>query len=67
MKLNNQSSMPSLMVLSLATSPFILSILILHFWGEWLQSMGKLSEEVFRAKQLPLLYVSQNMAQKNIR
>jgi hypothetical protein len=63
MKLNHQSSLLSLMSLSLATSPFIFSLLILHFWGEWLQNMGKLSEEVFRAKQLPLLYVSQNVSQ----
>jgi hypothetical protein len=59
MKSNNTSSMLSLMGLSLATSPFIISLLILHFWGEWLQSLGKLSEEIFRASQLPLLHVSQ--------
>jgi hypothetical protein len=57
MKSDNTSSMLSLMCLSLATSPFLISILILHFWGEWLQSMGKLSEELFRAEQLPLLHV----------
>jgi hypothetical protein len=61
MKVDRTSSMLSLMGLSLATSPFVFSILVLHFWGEWLQSMGKLSEEVFRAKQLPLLYVSQKI------
>lgn len=59
MKSDNTSSILSLMILSLATSPFVASILILHFLGEWLQSMGKLSEEVFRAEQLPLLHVSE--------
>ena len=44
--------------LSFATSPFIISIFVLHILGEWLQSMGKSSEEIFRAQQLPLLHFS---------
>lgn len=58
MKTNQTSSLISLFGLSLATSPFIISILVLHILGEWLQSIGKSSEEIFRADQLPLLHFS---------
>ena len=44
-----------LMILSLATSPFIISFLVFSALGECLQNIGKLSEELFRAEQLPLL------------
>ena len=44
-----------LICLSLATSPFIISILMLNLVAECFQSLGKLSEEAFRADQLPLL------------
>ena len=53
----NQTSSLSLFALSLATSPFIMSLLVLHILGEWLQSIGKSSEEIFRAEQLPLLHI----------
>lgn len=58
MKFNQTSSLLSLFGLSLATSPFIISILVLHIIGDWLQSIGKSSEEIFRAEQLPLLHFS---------
>ena len=63
MKEQNTSSMLPILILSLATSPFIFSILLLHIFGEWLQSMGKLSEEIFRAEQLPLLYFPEQTSQ----
>lgn len=56
MKTNQTSSLLPLLALSLATSPFIMSILVMHILGEWLQSIGKSSEEIFRAEQLPLLH-----------
>lgn len=56
MKTNQTSSLVSLLALSLATSPFIMSLLVLHILEEWLQSIGKSSEEIFRAEQLPLLH-----------
>lgn len=56
MKPNSTSSIIPLLCLSLATSPFIISILLLNIIAEFFQSMGKLSEETFRAEQLPLLY-----------
>lgn len=56
MKTNQTSSLVSLLALSLATSPFIMSLLVLHILGEWLESIGKSSEEIFRAEQLPLLH-----------
>ena len=54
----------SLMGLSLATSPFIISLIVLYFLGEWLQSMGKFSEELFRGSQLPLLHFPKNTSSK---
>ena len=63
MKQQNTPSMLPIMILSLATSPFIFSILLLHMFGEWLQSMGKFSGEIFRAEQLPLLYFSEKSSQ----
>lgn len=61
MKTNQTSSLLPLLALSLATSPFLISILVLHILGEWLQSIGESSEEIFRAEQLPLLHFSNKM------
>ena len=44
--------------LSLVTGPFILSILLLQLLGDVFRSFGKISEEIFRAEQLPLLYLT---------
>ena len=44
--------------LSLATGPFILSILLLQLLGDMFRNFGKISEEIFRAEQLPLLYLT---------
>ena len=44
--------------LSLATGPFILSVLLLQLLSDIFGGFGKLSEEIFRAEQLPLLYVA---------
>lgn len=43
------------MGLSLATGPFIISILLLQLLGDIFNGFGKMSEEIFRAEQLPLL------------
>ena len=44
--------------LSLATGPFILSVLLLQLLSDIFSNFGKISEEVFRAEQLPLLYLA---------
>lgn len=52
---------PSLLILfglSVATTPFILTILLLHSFGKLLEEMGTWSEEIFRAEQLPILNLS---------
>ncbi len=58
-KHNNPTSLLSVLGLSIATTPFILSILILKFLGELLKNCGEVSEEVFRAEQLPLLNITE--------
>ena len=59
MKRNQQFSLITIMSLSLAISPFLLTILILKTWEEYLLDIGKFSEEIFRAEQLPLLSFSE--------
>ncbi len=58
MKQNQQLPLSTLMVLSLAISPFLLTILLLKTWEKYLLELGKFSEEIFRAEQLPLLSFS---------
>ncbi len=67
MKYHNQSSLLSLLGLSLVTSPFIISLLFLRFLGELLKDWGEVSEEVFRAEQLPLLNITELMDVKQLR
>lgn len=55
MKKNQQISLLTLVSLSLTISPFLLTIMILKIWEEYLFEIGKFSEEIFRAEQLPLL------------
>jgi hypothetical protein len=55
MKSNNNSELFSLLGLSLATSPFILSILAAHLLSELMAEIGRVSEELFRPDRLPLL------------
>jgi len=57
-KQNQQLSLITIMGLSLAISPFLFAILILKTWEEYLLEIGKFSEEIFRAEQLPLLSFS---------
>lgn len=59
MKHHNQTSLLSCLGLSLVTSPFIVSILFLRFLGELVKNWGEVSEEVFRADQLPLLNITE--------
>lgn len=58
MKPNNTSCLFSFLGLSIATSPFILSILTIHLLGEFMTELGKISEELFRSERLPLLNLS---------
>ena len=55
MKTNHPSDLLSLFGLSLATSPFIISILTLYLFGELMTELGKASEEIFRSERLPIL------------
>lgn len=55
MKPNNTSCLFSLLGLSLATSPFILTILAARLLSEWMAELGKVSEELFRPDRLPIL------------
>ena len=59
MKRHSKSSLFSVLGLSLATSPFIVTILLLRVLGELLKNWGEVSEEVFRAEQLPLLNITE--------
>ena len=64
MTYKNKTTIYSSLGLSLATGPFILSILLLQVLNDILTSFGKMSEEIFRAEQLPLLYLG-NFENKN--
>ena len=55
MKSNNTSGLFSLLGLSLATSPVILTILAAHLLSELMAELGKVSEELFRQDRLPIL------------
>jgi hypothetical protein len=55
MKSNNTSELFSLLGLSLATSPFILTILATHLLAELMAEIGRVSEELFRPDRLPIL------------
>ncbi len=59
MKYHSKASLFSFLGLSLATCPFIVSILLLRFLGELLENCGEVSEEIFRAEQLPLLNITE--------
>lgn len=55
MKTNNTSGLFTYLGLSIATSPFILTIVTLHLLMEWMTELGETSEELFRPARLPLL------------
>ncbi|HHP7231027.1 MAG TPA: hypothetical protein ACFCUY_09225 [Xenococcaceae cyanobacterium] len=57
MKYHSQASLLSFLGLSLATCPFMVSILLLRSLAEFFKSCGEVSEELFRAEQLPLLNI----------
>ncbi|MGK7896411.1 MAG: hypothetical protein AB4372_23045 [Xenococcus sp. (in: cyanobacteria)] len=57
MTYKNKTIIYSSLGLSLATVPFIFSILLLQLLGDTFRSFSKISEEIFRAEQLPLLYL----------
>jgi hypothetical protein len=48
---------PSLLV-SLAATPWLLTIVTLKAAGEFLEQLGLVSEEVFRGDRLPVLHFS---------
>ena len=58
MKPNNPSYLLSFLGLSIATSPFIISILTLYLLVEFMTELGKASEEIFRSERLPILNFS---------
>lgn len=58
MKSNNPSYLLSFLGLSIATSPFILSILTLYLLSELMTELGRASEEIFRSERLPILNFS---------
>ncbi|MEM6611758.1 MAG: hypothetical protein AAF652_05785 [Cyanobacteria bacterium P01_C01_bin.72] len=55
MKPNNSTDLIAFLGLSIATSPFIFSILFLYFLAEFMTELGKTSEEIFRSERLPTL------------
>lgn len=55
MKSNDPSYLLSFFGLSIATSPFIFSILTLYLFAELSIELGKASEEIFRSQRLPVL------------
>lgn len=55
MTYQNKTAIYSSLGLSLATGPFILSILLLQLLSDIFTNFDKMSEEIFRAEQLPLL------------
>ena len=55
MKSNNTSCLFSILGLSVATSPFILTILAAHILSELMAELGEVSEELFRPERLPIL------------
>lgn len=55
MKSNDPSYLLSFFGLSIATSPFIISILTLYLFTELSIELGKASEEIFRSQRLPVL------------
>ncbi|MGV2829509.1 hypothetical protein [Myxosarcina sp. GI1(2024)] len=59
MKPNNTSCIFSFLGLSLATSPFIFSLLVLRILFDMLTDLGKTSEELFRSERLPILHFSE--------
>lgn len=58
MKPNNLSYLLSFFGLSIATAPFIFSILALYLFAELASELGKASEEIFRSERLPILNFS---------
>lgn len=47
---------PTEILLSLATGPFLLGIVGVQMLQEWLSAAGLASEEVFRGDRLPVLH-----------
>lgn len=59
MKPNNTYCIFSFIGLSVATSPFIFSLLVLRILAEMMTDLGKTSEELFRSERLPILHFSE--------
>ncbi|MEN9869454.1 MAG: hypothetical protein RLZZ171_437 [Cyanobacteriota bacterium] len=55
MKTSNPTDIKLFLALSIATSPFIFSILLLYLLSEFMTEFGKASEEIFRSERLPIL------------
>ncbi|MEM8674060.1 MAG: hypothetical protein AAGF83_09345 [Cyanobacteria bacterium P01_G01_bin.67] len=55
MKLNHPPHLLPFLGLSIATSPFLISILTLCLLADLMTELGKASEEIFRSERLPVL------------
>ncbi|MEM8719705.1 MAG: hypothetical protein AAGE84_10410 [Cyanobacteria bacterium P01_G01_bin.39] len=55
MKRNNPPDLLPFLGLSIATSPFIISILTCYLVAELMRELGNMSEEVFRSERLPVI------------
>ncbi|NJL53155.1 MAG: hypothetical protein HC930_14915 [Hydrococcus sp. SU_1_0] len=55
MKPSSPTDLISFLGLSIATSPFIFSILCVYLLTELMTEFGKASEEIFRSERLPTL------------
>ena len=55
MSQTNRPLCPVIICLSLATAPFLGSVLIFHQIAQALGELGEASEEVFRGNRLPIL------------
>lgn len=53
------SQLPTKILLSLSTAPFLLILIASKTLSNLMQEMGQSSEEIFRGDRLPVLKVSQ--------
>ena len=58
MKSEKSAPLLPLIGLSIATSPFIITILTLYLLADLMAEWGKVSEEIFRSERLPVLNFS---------
>jgi hypothetical protein len=59
----NYSSIPSVVWLSVATVPFLTSLVALHSLSKTILEISQASEELFRGDRLPILHVPKSQQQ----